>query len=326
MNENFPTDALAAALPPEFDDLRADIARFLAVMQMPQPSEKTRATYERAYERMFQRRVSPEVMGARSRRSFQLYRAALVYMVLTELESFCRLACSGLVFDFTHAIPAGAYTSSISSKVALIETATYTVSAFQAGTNFNIVESGAVVTLQDPTSLPNVFPAAAFSFVNTSTDTTTLNIEGGAVFVGFAVSGLTSLTLQPLDYLTIVADGANYRVLSASPNLSGVAEIVQAQAGNYAVDTGTVNAIAITLSPAPASLAALIGAPLRVKVANTITGPSTININQIGSVAIQNPDGTPLSAAQLFASGVYTFVYNGTAVVLQSISGYHPGF
>jgi integrase len=34
-------------------------------------------------------------MGARSRRSYQYYRAALVYRVLVDLESHCRLACSG---------------------------------------------------------------------------------------------------------------------------------------------------------------------------------------------------------------------------------------
>jgi hypothetical protein len=33
-------------------------------------------------------------MDARSRRSFQLYRAAVVHVALAELESFCRLACS----------------------------------------------------------------------------------------------------------------------------------------------------------------------------------------------------------------------------------------
>src|ERR1700740_2260909 len=36
---------------------------------------------------------------------------------------------------------------------------------------------------------------------------------------------------------------------------------VQRQAGNYAVDTGSVNNITVTLSPVPANLAALVGAP-----------------------------------------------------------------
>ena len=96
MQEQLPLDALGAALPPEFDDLRPRIVRFLAAAQKRPPSEKTRATYERAYTRMRQRKAWPEVMGARSRRSFQLYRAALVYMMLANLTRECRLACSGL--------------------------------------------------------------------------------------------------------------------------------------------------------------------------------------------------------------------------------------
>ena len=95
MNKELTIDALSAALPPEFDDLRSEIVRFLTARQMRQPSEKTRATYEKAVARMRRRGVPPEVMGARSRRSFQFYRAALVYMMLTELENDCRLACSG---------------------------------------------------------------------------------------------------------------------------------------------------------------------------------------------------------------------------------------
>ena len=75
MNKDLTIDALSAALPPEFDDLHSEIVRFLTARQMRQLSEKTRATYERAYERMRERGVPPEVMGARSRRSFQLYRA-----------------------------------------------------------------------------------------------------------------------------------------------------------------------------------------------------------------------------------------------------------
>ena len=95
MNEELPIDALSAALPPEFDDLRADIERFLVVKQMRQPSKETCAIYERASARMGRRKVFPEEIGERSRRSFHFYRAALVYMVLTKLESNCRLACSG---------------------------------------------------------------------------------------------------------------------------------------------------------------------------------------------------------------------------------------
>jgi hypothetical protein len=96
MNEKLPLDPLAAALPPEFDDLRAKIVRFLRAVEERRPSAKTRATYQRAILRMAKARKSPEELGARSRRSFQLYRAALVHFTLTpQLVADIRCACAG---------------------------------------------------------------------------------------------------------------------------------------------------------------------------------------------------------------------------------------
>lgn len=58
----------------------------------------------------------------------------------------------------------------------------------------------------------------------------------------------------------------------------------QAQAANYAVDTGAVNAMVITLSPVPASLSDLIGAPIRIKVNVTNTNVTpTLNVNGLGA-------------------------------------------
>jgi integrase len=95
MQEQLPLDALGAALPPEFDDLRPHIVPLLAMWQKRRrPSEKTLATYEKAMARMVQQGRWPEEMGKRSRRSFQFYRAAFVHMAFAELEIMCRLACS----------------------------------------------------------------------------------------------------------------------------------------------------------------------------------------------------------------------------------------
>jgi hypothetical protein len=85
---------------------------------------------------------------------------------------------------------------------------------------------------------------------------------------------------------------------------------LQQQAGNYAVDTGSVNAYAVTLSPAPASLSFLIGVPIRVQIANTNTGASTLTVNGLASTIINNVDGTAISANQI--KGVSQFIYDGT--------------
>ena len=93
----------------------------------------------------------------------------------------------------------------------------------------------------------------------------------------------------------------------------------QQQSGNYATDSGTANALVITLSPAPASLADLVGAPVRVlKIASANTGPATIDINSLGPEAIKHADGTDVGVGELPASGLFEFIWDGTNVILQS--------
>jgi hypothetical protein len=76
-------------------------------------------------------------------------------------------------------------------------------------------------------------------------------------------------------------------------------------------DNGAVNAIVVGITPAPASLAALTGIALKVKVAVTNTGATTINPNGLGAVAIQQ-GGVALSGGELVAGSVATLVYDGT--------------
>lgn len=87
---------------------------------------------------------------------------------------------------------------------------------------------------------------------------------------------------------------------------------LQQQLGNYAVDAGTTNALVTTLSPAPISLASLIGVPIRVKVANTTTiATPTWTTNGFGSVTLINQNGDTLNEP-LIAGGIYTLIYDGT--------------
>ncbi len=103
-------------------------------------------------------------------------------------------------------------------------------------------------------------------------------------------------------------------------NRSQLLQTVQFFGGAYAVDTGTVNALVITLAPAITALSQIVGMPLRVKVLNTITGAATININGLGAVSITNPNANALVPNQMIGAGSYTMMYDGTAVRLQSIS------
>lgn len=80
---------------------------------------------------------------------------------------------------------------------------------------------------------------------------------------------------------------------------------------------GTVNALTATLSPAPASYAALEGAPFRIKItsANTADSP-TINLNGLGAIGFITPKGAALKTGDLPAGAILDFVCTGTAMML----------
>lgn len=115
-----------------------------------------------------------------------------------------------------------------------------------------------------------------------------------------------------------VADNAlNLWTAGSAASLAQVSQ-VQAQADNYAADSGTANALVITLSLAPASYTALIGAPIRVlKSASANTSSVTINVNGLGAKSITMPGIVAVTAGALPASSLFTIVYDGTEFQLQ---------
>jgi hypothetical protein len=143
---------------------------------------------------------------------------------------------------------------------------------------------------------------------------------------GFFTSGnpatAVPATTVDADWLNAVQDELANAVSGSGQTLSKtnqnqLLQTIQFFGGAYVVDTGAVNALAITLNPAPASMAALIGMPLRVKVANTITGAATITVNEFAAVAITNQSDSALTQNQVVEAGVYTMIFDGTAMRLQ---------
>jgi|GEM_PF-3282472 len=84
--------------------------------------------------------------------------------------------------------------------------------------------------------------------------------------------------------------------------------------------TGTVvngnTAYTATLTPAPTSLKKFMRVVVKVNVAST--GSPTFNFNGLGAKAALKANGSP---ASLKAGGVYTWVYDGTAFILQGEGG-----
>lgn len=100
---------------------------------------------------------------------------------------------------------------------------------------------------------------------------------------------------------------------------------LQSQSGNYVVDSGTANAGVVTLVPAPVSLAALVGVPIRVKKGGAAsTGAYTLNVNSLGAQAVQI-GGAALVGGELVPSQIYEVVYDGTVFNLISNPGVLQG-
>lgn len=96
---------------------------------------------------------------------------------------------------------------------------------------------------------------------------------------------------------------------------------LDSQAGKwiYAADSGSVNALVVTLAPIPAAYVA--GMALRIKAANSNTGATTLNVNGLGSKAVVRRDGSMLRDSDVISGAVQEYVYDGTSFQLVSASG-----
>lgn len=97
----------------------------------------------------------------------------------------------------------------------------------------------------------------------------------------------------------------------------------QAQTGNFASDTsGTANVIVASLSPAPVSLASIVGTPLRIKVANTTTSSTVVlNLNGFGNQPVVLPGGALPPSGSILADGFIEIIWDGSAYQATSIAG-----
>lgn len=82
--------------------------------------------------------------------------------------------------------------------------------------------------------------------------------------------------------------------------------------GSAWADSGAANVMVATINPGPASLAALTGVTLKITMANSNTGATTLNINGLGAISVVTQAGAALGSGALVAGGIYQFVYNGT--------------
>ncbi len=78
----------------------------------------------------------------------------------------------------------------------------------------------------------------------------------------------------------------------------------------YAADAGAAGAYVVTLSPAlPAYIT---GMPITFKATYANTGASTINVNELGTVAIKKLGSEDLAVGDILAGQIVTVIYDGT--------------
>lgn len=102
--------------------------------------------------------------------------------------------------------------------------------------------------------------------------------------------------------ITVASDGT---IAATGATKSGV----QQQAYTYAADTGTANAYAVALSPAPTVVA---GSVVCFKAANANTGASTLAVNGGSATTILKDGTSALVANDINAGQIVTCVYDGT--------------
>lgn len=163
-------------------------------------------------------------------------------------------------------------------------------------------------------------PGAGQGFTGTFTDAAT-----GLLHEIVLVTGRTG------DTLTIVRAqegtiGLNWTANDLFANLwtaGAAASLVQAyqlqfQTGNYAQDTGSANSYLVALNPTVSSAPAA-GFIVRVRIANTNTGASTLDAGW-GAATIIRRYGTNLIGNELPANRIAELIWNGTQFQLLSIA------
>ena len=161
--------------------------------------------------------------------------------------------------------------------------------------------------------------------IDNSTAAATIPASTSAGTAGFFTDGNpatgVAATIVPAEFMNmLMMEAINVLgVAGITPSKSNFTQlataiktIIQKRASGYAVDTGVVNAYVATLSPTPSSLTD--GLPVTVRISNTNTGPSTLNVNGLGAIPIRaasNAGGpSALVGFEMTSGSPSNFIYN----------------
>lgn len=149
--------------------------------------------------------------------------------------------------------------------------------------------------------------------------------------VGYDATFSASIGGYPKGSILAAAIFGNYWLSTAdnnvtNPDAAGAGWVGFSIAPLYVADSGAVNALAASYTPAITTLADLIGRPFYVRAANanTLVNP-TVTVNALAPMQIVNPDGSTLNIGQIPTSGVLQLMTaDGVTAQLLSQSGRQP--
>lgn len=158
-----------------------------------------------------------------------------------------------------------------------------------------------------------------FKAVNANTTTSTLNVNGLGTKTIKKNGGADNLIANDIIASQIVMveyDGTNMQMIAPT------AEVKIGQKGTeiYAADSVGTDTYAITLVPAPSAYVA--GFAVNFKAGTANTGPSTLNVNGLGAIAIKTMGGqSDTLTGDILSGQVVSVVYDGTNFQMQSQGG-----
>jgi len=178
---------------------------------------------------------------------------------------------------FSSLIHIGTDTSSVANTI--VATVTPSITSYIQGTQYNI------------------------TIANTVTGGTQVNINGVGLVQVTRADGtpLTAGDLQTGQEAVLVYDGTHMQIANYKP-YSGIF---------IGSDTSVVaNTVTAVVSPSITSYST--GAQYNIRIANTNTGASQVNLNSVGNISLVRADGTALIAGDITAGQEAVFVYDGT--------------
>lgn len=126
-------------------------------------------------------------------------------------------------------------------------------------------------------------------------------------FSGGAIAGILASIPQTL--------AGTSAVLAVTP--AGVAAVAQSDAMIYAADSsGSANSITLAFTPTLTNY--IVGMQIAFLLANTVTGPTTIDGDSLGSIPV-TIGGSPVTSGALVANQIYEARYDGTNFEIMSI-------